>query len=274
MIRLLSQAQGVAVLFSLWFAALPACAPGQDTTAPQRARVDRPKIRTAGQYPFAEPQSVKPHEQLWQVFEDLPSWCQRGRLVYTSGKDRLRGPHSVRALKDKGADLLHIGAIRRLTADHMRQLKDGGLPLVLRLDGQFFWGDRQMDLMESIRPGGWANYHNTVPNSDWYRKFPLSLAATKVLRDGQLMREYYGSAWVQRRDINYIHPAVIQMRDAFLRECVLGEQVFDRPVGLACGGHASGVWWDNPGNLADSYDAYTQDFVAREFEKKFGARYR
>ncbi|MFQ5810228.1 MAG: hypothetical protein ACE5JM_11470, partial [Armatimonadota bacterium] len=99
------------------------------------------------------------------------------------------------------------------------------------------------------------------------------LSATKVRRDGELLVEYYGSNWVQRRDLSYVHPASIQMRDAFLRECVLGEQVFDTPLDLQCGGCASGVWFDNPGNVAVSYDAYANALVAREFARKFGDRY-
>jgi len=96
--------------------------------------------------------------------------------------------------------------------------------------------------------------------------------ATRIRRDGELNQAYYGSAWVPRRDISYVHPASIQMRDAFLRECVLGEQC-QHPAGHQDGGKVSGVWWDNPGTLCVSYDAYASDLIAREFQKQFGRRY-
>ncbi|HNQ35453.1 MAG TPA: hypothetical protein PKN80_05235, partial [bacterium] len=235
-------------------------------TAPTTAR-----IRAWQEYPFVKPPAAGVHRQLWEDFTDLPEWCQRGRIVYGAEQTSIE---AAKRIKENGAGLLHVGPIRALSAEQVKTYEEIGLPLVLRLDGQMFWGDRHNELMETLRPGGWAVYHSTVPNNDWFRKFPASLSAAKFMRDGQPMWEYYGSNWVMRRDINYIHPAAIQMRDAFLRECLLGEQVFDRPIGLAAAGHASGVWWDNPGNIVESYDAYTQGFVANEVKRLFEKRFR
>lgn len=236
-----------------------------------------PKIRAWQDYPFFKKPEPTIHRTLWQDYPDIPEWGQRGRLVYKSdvfADTPAAFESTVARLKAEGVSLIHYGIIKHVTPDMVATFDKVGMPLIIRLDGQYFWGRNYNEMMSVLRPGGWDSFHNTVPNNDWYRKFPPSLAATRVMRDGQPVIEYYGSLWVQRRDLAYMHPVSIQMRDAFLRECILGEQMFDRPIDLAVGGHVSGVWWDNPGNPAVSYDTYSCDIVAKEFEKRFGAKYR
>jgi len=261
-------------------------APAVGEKTPERSpaylRWHNPKIRPWQDYPFFPKPENTLHKELWEDFKDIPVWGQRGHLVYCSGGSFgkafgkfAENKEDFDKGKQAGVSLVHVGPIKKryLTREIVDYLHEIGLPLVLRLDGQYFWGRNYNELMSSLRFGGWDTYHNTVPNNDWYRKFPPSLAATRVLRDGQPIIEYYGSKWVQRRDLSYMHPVSIQMRDGFLRECVLGEQVFDRPLDLEAGGKVSGVWWDNPGNVGVSYDPYSLDYIAREFEKKFGDRY-
>lgn len=261
---------------------MPAAAEKGPKKSPSYLRWHNPKVRPWQDYPFFPKRPNTLHKELWRDFKDVPVWGQRGHLVYCSSRSFGNAfskftEHKMDFDKGKeaGVSLVHVGPIKNpyLKREIVDYLHGIGLPLVLRLDGQFFWGRNYNELMSSLRPGGWDTYHNTVPNNDWYRKFPPSLAATRVLRDGQPMIEYYGSKWVQRRDLSYMHPVSIQMRDAFLRECVLGEQVFDRPLDLDAGGKVSGVWWDNPGNVGVSYDPYSLEVIAREFEKKFGERY-
>jgi len=223
-------------------------------------------------YPFCRKPSWTLHQELWQDFNDLPLWGQRGRIVYISpSRTEL---HDIQALKDSGAGIIHIGAIKRITPDLTGRLKELDLPLVIRLEGQFFFGRDYTQLMARLRPGGWVSGHVYNANMRWYEKYAPSLAATKILRDGQPIIEYQGSPLAQRRDLSYMHPASIQMRQAYLRETLLGEQVFDRPVDLACGREVAGVFWDNPGNAAVSYDPYSVRYVAREFEKTFDRRLR
>ena len=228
-----------------------------------------PKVREMPEYPFVQAPERTMRTALWQNYDELPAWCQRGNIRYFSGAHNQKRVDQIAELEGIG----HCGPIRVLTPEHMKEMKRKNVPLIIRLDGQFFWGRNYTQINETSRPGGWAAYHVTVPNTRWFSKFPRSLSATKVLRDGELLIEYYGSNWVQRRDVSYVNPVSIQMRDAFLRECVLGEQVFDYPLDIKTGGHASGVWWDNPGNVVVSYDPYATWLVAKAFEKRFGDRY-
>jgi hypothetical protein len=190
---------------------------------------------TPTEYPFVAPPPRTMRQTLWEDFDDLPLWAQRGRIFYMHDATDLNRLKQIKAI----GGLAHTGPIRDLKPENLQYIRDNDIPLVLRLDGQYFWGRDYTQQMEAIRGGGWAAYHSTVPNTRWYEKFPLSLAATKVLRDGQPMIEYYGSAWVQRRDISYVHPVAMQMRAGFLRECVLGEMIFGIPLDLKCGGYAS-----------------------------------
>ena len=254
----------------------------REAKSPAYGRWHNPKIRPWQDYPFFTKPENTLHKRLWQNFDEVPEWGQRGHTVYRSsggfrGAFGKSGEHREEFKKGKeaGTSLVHVGPIKKgfLSREVVDYLHEIELPLVLRLDGQYFWGRNYNELMSDLRPGGWDTYHNTVPNNDWFRKFPPSLAAVRVLRDGQPMIEYFGSKWVQRRDLSYMHPVSIQMRDAFLRECVLGEQVFDRELDLEAGGKVSGVWWDNPGNVGVSYDPYSLEYLAGEFRKKFGNRY-
>ena len=228
-------------------------------------------IRPWQDYPFIKAPERQLRTQLWQNFDELPDWAQRGRMRYLECDGKM--PEKLKTAVDMRA-VAHVGPIRSLTEADLKMLDDNKVPLVIRLDGQYFWGRDYPQMMEILRPGGWSVYHVTVPNTMWHTKFPPSLSATKLRRDGELYIGYYINPWTQRRDLSYVHPVGLQMRDAFLRECVVGEQVFDIPLDLIVGGRVSGVWWDNPGTNCVSYDAYAGELMAREFAKKFGQRYK
>ena len=85
-----------------------------------------------------------------------------------------------------------------------------------------------------------------------------------------MLVEYPGGI-SQRRDPAFMHPATIQMRDAALREFLLGETVFREHPGF---GPSDGIYWDNPGggDFA-SYDPYSTGVFEKEFKRRFGDRY-
>jgi len=151
-------------------------------------------------------------------------------------------------------------------------MAEEGPGFITRLDGKHFFGNNDVWRVSRER-GGISPATGFVPNHDWYRKFPQSLAANLILRDGTLSFEYWGHKATQRRTTNFMHPITIQLRDAFLRESLLGEQVFDNTLEPGTGGHFVGVWFDNPNNQVPSYDPYSRAYVEKEFRKRFGERY-
>ena len=243
-----------------------------------------PKIRPWQDYPFVEKPADTLHKELWRNFDERPEWAQRGRLVYKhlSGFGKLRpdaGPEQIAACREKaakwvadGVSLIHKHYPPHPPIGQAEACVEFGLNLVTRLDGKHFFGNDDIWRV-SVSRGGVSPTTAFVPNHDWYRKFPQSLAANAVLRDGQLSFEYYGQKATQRRTANYMHPATIQLRDAFLRESLLGEQIFDIPLEPGTGGFFSGVWFDNPNNQVPSFDPYSRAYVAKEFRKRFGERY-
>jgi len=238
---------------------------------PLRARPN-PKVRAWQEYPFFPRPPWSLHERLWEDFADRPAWTHRGNVRYAM-------PHwywpddgkNYEAMRETGFNVVHLGQTGARDDRH-RRVKRAGLPVVARLDGRFFWGRDYMDLFGTYWHG-MASWHNYPPNVQWYRKFPPSLWATRRRRDGELIIEYAGSL-SQRRDLSVVHPVSIQMRDAFLRECLLAEQVFDLPLDRPAFGEPNGVWWDNATSTVPSYDAYSAALVAREFAKAFEKRYR
>lgn len=248
-----------------------------------KQRWHNPKIRPWQDYPFFEKPPDTLHKQLWQDFSDLPEWAQRGRIVYKHqsefGYARSGTPEEVAEFREKATKWRAAGVslVHQHNPPH-RSLKVAeacdrfGPGLITRLDGKHFFGNGDVWRVSKAR-GGISPATAFVPNHDWYRKFPPSLAANAVMRDGQLAFEYYAHRATQRRTTNLMHPITIQLRDAFLRESLLGEQVFDLPLKEGTGGHFSGVWYDNPNNQVPSFDPYSRAYVEKEFRKRFSSRY-
>ena len=236
----------------------------------------------AGQQAGAPSQGTSPQDftgaetvyysELWTEDRDLPEWAQRGAIVYRTAPPLKADGSDMPAIGPPG--IFHVGPIKAITTSTATAVRDRGAHTIIRLEGQFFFGDRDMLKTAVRRPGGWESWHIYEPNIGWYEKFPAALAGTRVLRDGQLIREYYGDPLVQRRDLSYLHPVGRQIRKAYLREVLLGRPIFDRPMDLICGRMAEGVWYDNPGNAAPSYDPYSLGLVAEEFKNKFEPRLR
>jgi len=229
-----------------------------------------PRIRPWREYPFFDKPAWTLHKTLWRDFDNPPPWAQRGSIIYAMPMWYWK-EQSFEKIGASGYNVIHLGQTGTRDDRHSR-VKQAKLPLVIRLDGRFFWGRNYLELFQTFWSGASA-WHNYPPNVEWYRKFPPSLLATRMRRDGELMIEYSGSL-SQRRDLNVIHPVSIQMRDAFMRECLLDEQVFDLPLARPAFGLADGVWWDNPTNAVPSYDAYSAVQITREFSRRFGPSYR
>lgn len=247
---------------------------------------NNPKIRAWQDYPFVAAPPQDQHHELWRNFDELPQGIQRGRLIYgharqfdleglfyghkgtqpdddaTLDESRRRQMQQLaRSIKNSGVTVLHLHGPNAFSAEIAKILADEGLILTARVDGKHYFGNYDIWRIHDTR-GGISTVSGLMPNHDWWRKFPPVMAANVIMRDGNLAFEYYGSA-TQRRTLNYIHPISLQVRDALLRELLLGEQVFDLPIRreVRIGGHLGGVWFDNPGNNIPSFDSYSRDYT-------------
>ena len=130
------------------FVLLPACAaPREEDTVNPEAIYDskaeawnNPSVRPWREYPFVEKPEWTLHDRLWRDFDNLPSWARRGGAVYAynSFVRRMSGEQ----LKAAGYNFVHIHSA---DIERIRDIRDAGLPFILRIDGQFFYGRRYMD---------------------------------------------------------------------------------------------------------------------------------
>jgi len=202
------------------------------------------------------------HNELWDDHEYLPKWARRGVLVYRS---------HVRAEKaaQMGTSVAHWGTVRNVSEDMAKAYKPLGIGLCFRTESEMFFANEHLDMMESLRPGGWAVYHNVAINTRWFSKFPESRLANRVRRDGTAVIEYYGSNWVERRTGSYLHPSFRKMRYIYLANLLTGQPAFPGEKILPGAGHLDAIWYDNPGNSILCYSEAVKEKYVADFKKKF-----
>lgn len=219
----------------------------------------------------------------WIDYKDMPLWMQRGggNYIISYHARYLGGAHKwdekisaweerLSKAKNIGYNALYWGAIRSLPKDLCLLMDKYNIAFIARIEGMMYFENDHLDMMEKIRPGGWAEWHNWPLNTNWWGKFPQSMMGVNIRRDGTPLIEYYGSKYVERTAGCIDNPYFLKQRELYIKGICSGKRVFpDEPV-PECSGLMKGIWYDNPDSNIVCYSPLSKKKWKAYFKEKFG----